>query len=247
MPLLSSADIGVHMVPRVSMMDAQYVPGIPNTTPDWNNLVTRAMGLERGQVDSTPGEVREPRRETLARVDPLDVRGNRGMNVAALQPDAGIEIERVRIRVFVRVYQMRPRKWNSRIYHQRRQTIAMRVQRGARAVDDPHPVTLPLGQILERRSSLAHGKNQRCSRTRTIRFRERHEVDGKLPFPQPVRDLVEEQHVVRLVPAGRILLLAVQSKKAFHIRAVRRNVSAASMSAGRSTSTDREIGMPARG
>jgi hypothetical protein len=47
-----------------------------------------------------------------------------------------------------------------------------------------------------------------------------------------VRDLVEEKRIVRLMPAGRILLFAIQTQEPFHLPALRKKVSASAMSAG---------------
>src|SRR5438067_7320024 len=52
------------------------------------DLVADAMDLERGQDDSALGEIRQPGLETIARIDPLDIRVDGRMNNPALQPHA---------------------------------------------------------------------------------------------------------------------------------------------------------------
>src|SRR5882724_1446607 len=121
----------------------------------------------------------------------------------------------------------------------------MRVQRRARTIHNLRAVAFPLSEIFQGRASLAHGENQLGSRSRAVRLLERHEIDCEFPLPQPVRDLIEQDSVVRLMPAGRILLFAIQTNEPFHLCALRSNASAAARSSGRSTSIDSEIGIPA--
>ena len=130
------------------------------------------------------------------------------MDIAPLEPDAALEIEFAQVRISFGADEIGLRKWQAGLDHQRRQPIAVRVESGARAVDNRHAFAFPLRQMLERRPSLAHRKDHRHSGARSIGFPECHEIDREGALAQAVRNLVEQERIVRLMAAGRVLLLA---------------------------------------
>ena len=107
-------------------------------------LVAGPMRLQCRDVDPALREISHARFETLRRINPLHIRGHRGVDIASFQPDAAIEIERsASRRVFLRADQLRLRKRNARFDHQRRQPIAMSIERGLRAVDNFDALRVP--------------------------------------------------------------------------------------------------------
>ena len=131
------------------------------------------------------------------------------MDIAALQPDAGIEIKRIEFGDAPRVDQVGLREGNAGVDHQGGKAIAMRVQSRARAVDDAHILALPFREGLERRSALAHRENDPSVGAAAVCFVECQQVDGEFPLAQAMGNLVKEQDVVRLVASGRILLFPI--------------------------------------
>jgi len=79
-----------------------------------------------------------------------------------------------------------------------------------------------------------------------VRFVESQQVDREIALPEPMRNLIEQLRVVRLMTAGRVLLFPIQSKQSLHTAGLRRKASAVPISHGRSTSIDSAIGRPAR-
>jgi hypothetical protein len=77
------------------------------------------------------------------------------------------------------------------------------------ARNDPYAFALSSLEILEGRPPLVHLKNHRGLRAKPVRFVEGHNVDPELALAQAVRNLVEQQNILRLMAARRILLFPV--------------------------------------
>ena len=113
--------------------------------------------------------------QRLDRIDPLHVRADRRVHVAALQPDAAVRRrQHAGVAAAPVVGTSASAETECPPPHQRRQTIAIRVQRRARAVDDPRALVLPPRQQIERAAALAHREDER--RRAAARLRPRRAV-----------------------------------------------------------------------
>ena len=194
-------------------------------------------------LDAAAGEVDAAGLEARERVDPLHVGRHRGVHAAALQPQPAVHVDG-RIRRRVGRNQPGRRIRHAGALEQRRQAVAIGVQRRPRAVDDADAPRFPVAEPLERRAPLAHREDHRRVDRRLGQPLDRRQLDGEAALAQPRARLFEQPRVVGLVAARRVLALAIQPDQSGHEPTRLKKCSAAATSPGRSTSTDSGTGTP---